>query len=210
MPEARTLAHQSGTSKRTSARPLWLRVVWRPEGLCHLGSATPAIELGGNQLGELGRDICHRIFCSAQATSRSEQGADFAESFIRRFVHDRNEQVTREDCRKFFVGNALFWEAAQQRRGYQHDSDSRFRQALVDGAEQRLAEDNVLLAEPDRDAARLEQIVQLLGGRLPVVLRVAEEDISKIGHGCSLLDVFADRCECPYLCVRVCHGRTGW
>ena len=51
--------------------------------------------LDGNQLGELGRDICHRIFCSVQAASRAEQRADFTESFIRRVVHDGNEQVTR-------------------------------------------------------------------------------------------------------------------
>ena len=44
-------------------------------------------------------------------------------------------------------------EAAQQRRGHQHDPDPRVRQALVDGAEQRHAEANVLLAEPDLDTA---------------------------------------------------------
>jgi hypothetical protein len=57
--------------------------------------ATPAMELRGDQLGELGRDVCNRLFCSAQTASRAEQGADFAESFIRRAVHDWNEQVTR-------------------------------------------------------------------------------------------------------------------
>jgi hypothetical protein len=59
------------------------------------GPATPAIKLEGNQLGELGCDVCHRLFCSAQAATRAEQGADFAESFIRRVVHDGNELVTR-------------------------------------------------------------------------------------------------------------------
>jgi hypothetical protein len=58
-------------------------------------SATPAIELEGDQLGELSRYVCHRIFCSTQAASRAEQGADFAESFVRRAVHDGDEQVTR-------------------------------------------------------------------------------------------------------------------
>ena len=52
------------------------------------------LELGGDQLGELGRDLCHRIFCSTQAASRAEQGTDFAESFVCRVVHDGNEQVT--------------------------------------------------------------------------------------------------------------------
>ena len=71
--------------------------------------ADPGTALEGDQLGELGRDVCHRLFCSAQAGSRGEQGADFAESFIRRVVHDGNEPVTREECRKFFVGDALCW-----------------------------------------------------------------------------------------------------
>lgn len=51
--------------------------------------------LEADQLGELGRDDCHRLLCSAQAASRAEQGADFAESFICGVVHDGNEQVTR-------------------------------------------------------------------------------------------------------------------
>ena len=62
-----------------------------------------------------------------------------------------------------------------------------------------VAEANVLLAEPDRDTARLEQIVQLLGGPLPVVPRVAEKDVPKVRQGRSLLDGLADRRECPHL-----------
>jgi hypothetical protein len=65
----------------------------------------------------LAGDVCHRLFCGAQATSRGEQGANFAESFIRRLVHNGNETLTREECRKFFVGDAFCWEAAQQRGG---------------------------------------------------------------------------------------------
>jgi hypothetical protein len=53
--------------------------------------ATLAIKLEGEQLGELGRDVCHRIFCSTQAASRAEQGADFAESFVCRAMHDGDE-----------------------------------------------------------------------------------------------------------------------
>lgn len=49
--------------------------------------------LGGNQLGDLARDVCHRIFCSVQAASRAEQRTDVAESFIRCVVHDGDEQV---------------------------------------------------------------------------------------------------------------------
>lgn len=67
----------------------------RPDRLCDVGPATPAIELDGDQLGELGRDVGHRIFCGTQAGSRAEQRADFAESFVRRLVHNRDELVTR-------------------------------------------------------------------------------------------------------------------
>ena len=66
-----------------------------PGRLCDVGPATPATELEGDQLGELGRDVCHRIFSSTQAASRAEQGADFAESFVCRVVHNGDEQVTR-------------------------------------------------------------------------------------------------------------------
>src|SRR5690242_13769576 len=114
---------------------------------------TPAIELLGDQLGELGRDVCHRVFCSTEAASRAEQGADFAESFVRRLVHNGDELVTRQECRKLFVGDALSLETAQQRRGHQYDPDSRLRQTPVDFAEQRRAEGDVLLAEPDPDTA---------------------------------------------------------
>lgn len=61
-----------------------------------VGPATPAIELGGDQLRELGRDVRHRIFCSnSQTASRGEHGADIAESFERRAVRDGDELVTR-------------------------------------------------------------------------------------------------------------------
>src|SRR5579863_5098717 len=68
--------------------------------------------LNCNQLSELGRDICHRIFCGAQAASRAEKGTDFTERFIRRLMHNGNEPVTRQKRRKFFVGDALCWETA--------------------------------------------------------------------------------------------------
>ena len=67
-----------------------------PHRLFDVGAGPiPAIKLGGDQFGELGRDICHRLLCGAQAASRAEQRANFAESFIRRAVYDGNEQVTR-------------------------------------------------------------------------------------------------------------------
>ncbi len=68
-----------------------------------------AIELHGDQLGELGGDVCHRIFCSTEAGSQAEQRADFAESFVRRLVHNGDELVTRQKCGKLFVGDALCW-----------------------------------------------------------------------------------------------------
>jgi hypothetical protein len=99
---------------------------------CSPDVATPdyfgrPIGLDGDQIGKLGRDVRHRLFCRAQAASRGEQGANFAESFKRRLVHHGNETLTREECRKFFVGDAFCWEAAQQRRGHQHDPDPRVR-----------------------------------------------------------------------------------
>lgn len=51
--------------------------------------------------------MCHRIFCSTEAGSRAEQGADFAESFVRRLVHNGDELVTRQKCGKLFVGYAV-------------------------------------------------------------------------------------------------------
>ncbi len=58
-------------------------------------SVAPPLQLDGDQLGELGRDVGHRHFCSVQAVSRGEHGADFAESYVRRVMHDGNELVTR-------------------------------------------------------------------------------------------------------------------
>ncbi len=116
------------------------------------GSAAQAIGLRGNQLSELGCDVCHRIFGSTQTASRAEQGANITESFVRRVVHDRHQQVTREQRREFFVSDALSSEATQQRRGHQHDPDSRLRQSPVNFAKQWRAEGDVLLTKPNRDA----------------------------------------------------------
>jgi len=52
-------------------------------------------ELHGHQLGELRGDVCHRIFCSTEAGSRAEQGADFPESFVRRLVHNGDWSCAR-------------------------------------------------------------------------------------------------------------------
>lgn len=50
-------------------------------------------QLEGNQLGDFARDIGHRIFRGIQAASRSEEGTDVSEGFVRRPVHYWNEQV---------------------------------------------------------------------------------------------------------------------
>ena len=81
--------------KHTGAAARWVPPRRRPDRLCDAGPATPAIELDGDQLGELGRDVCHRIFRSTQTASRTEHGADIAESFVRRVVHNGDELVTR-------------------------------------------------------------------------------------------------------------------
>jgi hypothetical protein len=175
-------------------------------GLGRTRTCNQTIMSGG--LGKLRCDDRHRLFSGAQAASRSEQRANVAESFIRRLVHNGNETLTGEERRKFFVGDAFFWEALQQCGGHQHDPDPRVRQALVDGTEQRHAEANVLLAEPDLDATGLKQIVQLLGGPLPVVPRMAKKYVPKV-EGRLLLDVLADRRESPHLGLRVHHGRAG-
>ena len=169
---------RSGTT-RTSSRLMTAQGLLtqlmrrRPDRLCDVWPAAPAIELEGDQLGELGRYVRHRLFSSAQAASRAKRGADFAESFIRRFVHDGNEQVTR--ARSAESSLSAMPSAGRRRSSAGSPARSRLAtsQALVDGAEQRRSEANALLAESDRDTARLEQIVQLLGGPLPVVPRVA-------------------------------------
>jgi hypothetical protein len=127
--------------------------VLRVEGKMLQGVWLRGVYLDCDKLGELGRDVCHWRFCCAQAASRAEKGAHLAESFICGPVHDGNEPFTREECRKFFVRDALCWKATQQRWGHQNDPDSRVRQALVDGTEQRHTQANVFLAEPNRNAA---------------------------------------------------------
>ena len=62
-----------------------------------------------------------------------------------------------------------------------------------------------LLAKPDRDTERLEQIMQLLCCPTPVVPRVAKKDVSKVGHRCSLLNVFTDRRERTHFTGSVNH-----
>lgn len=53
--------------------------------------------------------------------------------------------------------------------------------------DERLAEADVLLAEPDRRVERLQRVVQLLRGTLPIVLGVPEEEVAALGVGHRLL-----------------------
>ena len=71
-------------------------------------------------------------------------------------------------------------QALEQRRGHQHDADPGVCQSRVDLAEQRLAEADVFLAEPDRRAEGHQQVTQLPRGTLPVVPGVAEEEVATL------------------------------
>ena len=69
-------AHQQAkTTPIKDSRHATLTVVVPPRRDFRFGCGT---ELNCNQFGELGRDICHRIFCCVQAASRAEQRTDFA------------------------------------------------------------------------------------------------------------------------------------
>lgn len=65
------------------------------DDVCRMRPGHPAIELEGDQFGELGRDVGHRHFCGLQAVSRGEHGADIAERSVRCVMHDGNELVSR-------------------------------------------------------------------------------------------------------------------
>lgn len=60
------LCLRRSTCRWTAAK--WLPPRWRLNRLCDIGPATTAIELGGDQLGELGRDVFHRIFCRSDSS----------------------------------------------------------------------------------------------------------------------------------------------
>jgi hypothetical protein len=49
---------------------------------------------------------------------------------VRRLVHKGDELITRQECRKLFLGDPLSLQTAQQRRGHQYDPDSQPRQTL--------------------------------------------------------------------------------
>ena len=95
-------------------------------------------------------------------------------------MHDGNKLVTRKEYRKLFIGSARRRKCLQHRRGYQHDSNLRFRQTFVDSAHKRFAKVNVFFAEPDRDIARDKQVVEVRGDALPVGPRVTQKDLPKV------------------------------
>jgi hypothetical protein len=95
-------------------------------------------------------------------------------------MHDGHKPVTLQKGRKLFVGYALFGQAREQCGRYKDEPDFRGRQAFVYGAHHRHTKAKVLLTEPNLDACRFEQIVQVLGGSLPVIPSVAEEAVPKV------------------------------
>lgn len=71
---------------------------WRIRSASHCSLTRAFTEpevLHVDQLGDFGGDVCHRIFCNAQAASRAQQGADLSESLVRRSVHNRDELTAR-------------------------------------------------------------------------------------------------------------------
>lgn len=88
-------------------------------------------------------------------------------------MNDRDKTLTPEESRKLFVCDAFRGEAAQHGRGYQHNTDSRVYQALVDRPHHWHPEAKVLFTEPYPDTPGLQQIMQFLGGALPVIPCVA-------------------------------------
>ncbi len=156
-------------------------------------AATPITELRGDQFGELDRDVWHRILSRTQAASGGEHRTDFPKSLVRRAMHNGYEPVSCQKYRQLFVGDTLTLQTKQQRRGDQHDTDSRLSQSSIDFAEQLCAEADVHLTEPDRDTACLELIVKFLSRPCPVIPRMAEEVVPTFRQDHQLLDGFADR-----------------
>jgi hypothetical protein len=62
-----------------------------------------------------------------------------------------------------------------------------------------LAKQNVLLAEPDRDAFTFKQVVQLRSDTAPVVPRMAEEEVAEFGLLTSQVDLAPIRIQRPDL-----------
>jgi hypothetical protein len=61
------------------------------------------VVLDGDHLGDLGGDDCHRILGSVQPVSGAEQGTDGPKFVIGRLVHDGDQQVASQECRKLLV-----------------------------------------------------------------------------------------------------------
>jgi len=96
-------------------------------------------------------------------------------------MNDGYKLIALQEHRKLFVCDAPRRKALQQRGSYQHDPNPRLRQPLVYGAEKWLAKSDIIFTKPDRHSLPDEKVIQLLGGPLPVVPCVAQEDVPKIG-----------------------------
>lgn len=133
-----------------------------------------AVALDNRCRRDLRSDVPHRqAVTGGQPGSRSEQGAHISEGIECRAVGNGDHPVGCKQGREFLVGDPLGSEALEQRRGHEHDSYPGGRQAPVNLAEERLAEADLVLAEPDRRAKGGQQVAQLLRGTVPVVPGVA-------------------------------------
>lgn len=125
-------------------------------------------------------------------------------------MHDWDEPVTSQQGRKFLVRNTLIGQALQERWRHQDQANQRVCQALVNGAHHWRTENEVLLAEPNIDTCRLQDVVQFLRSALTVAPCVAQEGVSKLRLNlCLPFDGFPNRRELLYLGWRIRNGRTG-
>lgn len=123
-------------------------------------------------------------------------------------MHDGNQQIACKKSGKLLIRNAFTFESSKQGRGYEYDPDARSSQPLIDLAEQRCSERNILLTEPNRDSSGFQEIVKLLCCSFPIIPCVAEEHVTQVRHRRTLLDVIADWSERSHLRWRVHNRRT--
>lgn len=93
----------------------------------------------------------------------------------------RDQQVTRQQFREFLLGHPTALDAPEECGRDEDETDARLGQALVDLPHERLAKDDVLLAEPGRHVLGFEEVVQFSRGLTPVVPGVTEEQVVGLG-----------------------------
>ncbi len=87
------------------------------------------VVLNGDQLGDLGGNVCDRIIRRVQPISGGKQRADLPELVVGRLVHDRDQQVACKELRELFVRDPPAVDTLQQRRSDQNETRTRLRQA---------------------------------------------------------------------------------